>query len=42
MFGLPEDTGAIPIDQVDPVRREYEENSIPDDDKRVSEAPKKC
>jgi hypothetical protein len=41
MFGLPEDTGAIPINQIAPVRREYEENSIPDEDKRVTEAPTK-
>lgn len=41
MSGLPEDVGAIPIDQVDPVRHEYEENGIPDDDERVPEGPTK-
>jgi len=30
MFGLPKDTSPILIDQVDLLRRGYEDNSIPD------------
>jgi hypothetical protein len=30
MFGLPEDTGPILVDQVDFLRRGYEDNSSPD------------